>query len=325
MAFQEGDYREAARLWDDYRSRYSRGDRWLQATYWAGRAHEEMGDVAAAQARYRAARDRERDSYYALLASERLDLPFWPLPMSVSPPDDAAAAATVGRWMAGIDLLRDAGFPEEASAQVDRVVAGAGSDRAVLHALAEALAERGYAQRAIRLGIRLRGNAPPSRRVLRILYPFPYRTLITEEARDRNLDPFMAAALIRQESMFEYRITSHVGARGLMQIMPATGRGLADAVGVDRWDAEILYHPEINVHLGVRYLAQHTDNYDGSLPAVFSAYNAGSHRVEWWREFPEWGDDELFTERIPFAETRDYVKILTRNRAVYQGLYGGEG
>lgn len=323
MAYQDGDFGEAARIWEDYRSRYPRGDRWLQATYWAGRAHEELGDLERAHARYRSARDRERDSYYALRASERLDVPFWPLPMSVSAPDDPAAARTVASWMAGIDLLRNAGFPEEASAQVDRVVSGAGSDRAQLHALAEALAERGYAQRAIRIGLRLRGNAPPSRRVLRILYPFPYRTLITEEARDRGLDPFIAAALIRQESMFEYRITSHVGARGLMQIMPATGRSLADAVGVDRWDAEILYHPEINVHLGIRYLAQHMESYDGSLPAVFSAYNAGSHRVNWWKEFPEWGDDELFTERIPFAETRDYVKILTRNRAVYGGLYGG--
>jgi soluble lytic murein transglycosylase len=323
MAYQDGDFGEAARIWDDYRSSYPRGDRWLQATYWAGRAHEELSDLERAHARYRSARDRERDSYYALRASERLELPFWPLPMSVSAPDDPAAARAVAGWMAGVDLLRDAGFPEEASAQVDRVVTEAGSDRARLHALAEALAERGYAQRAIRIGLRLRGDAPPSRRLLRILYPFPYRTLITEEARDRELDPFIAAALIRQESMFEYRITSHVGARGLMQIMPATGRSLADAVGVDRWDAEILYHPEINVHLGVRYLAQHMENYDGSLPAVFSAYNAGSHRVDWWKEFPEWGDDELFTERIPFAETRDYVKILTRNRALYMGLYGG--
>jgi soluble lytic murein transglycosylase len=107
-----------------------------------------------------------------------------------------------------------------------------------------------------------------------------------------------------------------------MQIMPATGRRLAEAVGLDEWDAEVLYHPEINVHLGIRYLAQHMEAYDGSLPAVFSAYNAGSHRVEWWSEFPEYGRDELFTERIPFRETRDYVKILTRNLAVYEGLYG---
>jgi soluble lytic murein transglycosylase len=107
-----------------------------------------------------------------------------------------------------------------------------------------------------------------------------------------------------------------------MQIMPATGARLAEAAGIEPWDPEMLYHPEINVHLGTRYLAQHIANYDGALPPVFSAYNAGSHRVGWWSEYPEYGNDELFTERIPFAETRDYVKILTRNHAVYRGLYG---
>jgi soluble lytic murein transglycosylase len=321
MSFLEGDHAEAARLWDQYRARYPRGQLWLQSTYWSGRAHEEMGDSATAAARFRTVIQRERDSYYALMASERIGQDFWPLPMSASPGASAAADERVAGWMRGIDLLRAAGFPEEASAEADRVVARAGSDRGTLYALAEALAERGYSQRAIRIGLRLQGGQP-NRRLLRILYPFPYRTLITEEARDRGLDPFIASALIRQESMFEARITSHVGARGLMQIMPATGRGLADAVGIEPYDPEVLYHPEINVHLGVRYLTQHMENYDGSLPSVFSAYNAGSHRVEWWSEFPEYGNDELFTERIPFRETRDYVKILTRNHALYRGLYG---
>ena len=324
MSFVEGEYAEAARLWDSYRSRYPRGSNAVQATYWAGRARERMNDSTGAAALYRAVMESERDSYYALRASERLGVPFWPLPMRASPGDDPAAAQRVRRWMEGIDLLRDAGFDDEASAEADRVVASAGSDRATLYGLAEALAERGYAQRAIRLGLRLQGSGDPDRRLLRILFPFPYRTLITEEARARDLDPFTVAALIRQESMFEARITSPAGARGLMQIMPATARTLADAAGIDDWHGELLYHPEINVHLGTRYVAQHMQNYEGSLPSVFSAYNAGSHRVEWWSEFPEYGDDELFTERIPYAETRGYVRILTRNRAVYAGLYGAE-
>ncbi|MBR9990006.1 MAG: tetratricopeptide repeat protein [Gemmatimonadetes bacterium] len=324
MAFVEGDHAEAARLWDAYRTRFPRGQNALQATYWAGRAREEMKDSAGAAALYRAVRDSERDSYYALRASERLGIPFWPLPMGATVGDSPAAAQSVRGWMLGIDLLRDAGFPDEASAEADRVVADAGSDRATLYALAEALAERGYAQRAIRLGLRLQGSGTPDRRLLRILYPFPYRTLITEEARARGLDPYTVAALIRQESMFEARITSPAGARGLMQIMPATGRSLAQAADIEDWHGELLYHPEINVHLGTRYVAQHMANYEGSLPSVFSAYNAGSHRVEWWSVFPEYDNDELFTERIPFAETRGYVRILTRNRDLYRGLYGGE-
>ena len=326
MAFQEGDHAAAARLWDQYRTRYPRGDRVLQATYWAGRARAEAGDSAGAAALFREVRQAERDSYYALLASRRLGEPFWPIPLEASPPvgADPDAARRLAAWMAELDLLRRAGYEDAASARADELAATTGLERPTRYALAEALAERGYSQGGIRIGIGLQGSGAPSRRLLRILYPFPYRTLITEEARDRGLDPFVAAALIRQESMFEARITSPAGARGLMQVMPATGRQLAEAVGMERWDPELLYHPEINVHLGIRYVAQFMDEYDGSLPSVFSAYNAGPHRVEWWSEYPEYGDDELFTERIPYRETRDYVKILTRNRALYAGLYGGE-
>jgi len=325
ISFHLGEYREAARLWDDYRQRYPRGTHALQSTYWAGRARQEMGDSAAAASLFRLVRERERDSYYAVLASERLGQAFWPVPMGAMPPDSPAAAERVAGWMQGIDLLRAAGFPDHASAQADRVVDAAGSDRATLYALAEALAERGYAQRAIRVGLRLDTADQRDPRLLRILFPFPYQTLITEEARDRTVDPFVAAALIRQESMFEARITSPAGARGLMQIMPATGRRLAEAAGIGEWNADVLYHPEINVHLGTRYVAQHMENYAGSLPSVFSAYNAGAHRVRWWSEFPEYQYEELFTERIPFRETRDYVKILTRNFEIYRGLYGGGG
>ena len=322
MAFQDGEYDEARTLWDRYRARYPGGDRFLQATYWAARAREAAGDSAGAATLYRDVMQTERDGYYALLAARRLGVPFWPIPLEASPAADPAADRRVAEWMRELDLLRDAGFDAAAEALAEEIGDRAGSDRPTRYAVAEALAERGYSRRAILLGIGLQGSGRPDERVLRILHPFPYRTLITEEARDRGLDPAIAAALIRQESMFERRITSPAGARGLMQIMPATGAELADAVGMERWDADLLYHPEINVHLGVRYIAQHMESYDGSLPSVFSAYNAGPHRVEWWSEFPEYEDHELFTERIPFRETRDYVKILTRNRAIYDGLYG---
>jgi soluble lytic murein transglycosylase len=324
IAFVEKDYTEAARIWDQYRSRFPRGTHALQSTYWSGRARAELHDSTAAATLFREVKSTAPDSYYAVLASERLGQPFWPIPLSESPDQNVVATQRVADWMKGLDLLRDAGFPEEASAEADRVASVAGSDRPTLYALAEALAQRGYSQRAIRIGLRLEGSGPPNPRLLRILHPFPYRTLITEEARGRDFDPFIAAALIRQESMFEARITSHVGARGLMQIMPATGQKLAELVGIDRWDPELLYHPEINVHLGTRYLAQHIKNYEGSLPSVFSAYNAGAHRVKRWSRFPEYGNDELFTERIPYSETRNYVKILTRNRALYHGLYGAQ-
>ncbi len=318
LAFQDGEFAQAARLWNGYPG----GRDALAARYWAGRAHAAAGDSAAATARFRGVLRAERDSYYALLASQALGEPFWPLPMSPSPPPDPAAASRVAQAFRGVDALREAGFPEVAQAEVGWVIESLGRDQAVRYALAEALVERGYGQRAIRIGLSLGGGT--NERRLRIQYPFPFRQLVAGEARDNGLDPFVAAALIRQESQFSTRATSYVGARGLMQLMPATGRTLAGEVGIDDWDPAMLYLPEVNVHLGTRYVGQQTEAYEGSLPAVFAAYNAGPHQVDAWSQFPEFGDDALFAERIPFRETRDYVKILTRNRAIYAGLYGSE-
>ncbi len=322
MSFLEGDFGAARTIWDNYRRRSPRGEYAVQATYWSGRAREERGDSVAAARVFRDVREMDRESYYALRASERLGEPFWPIPMEESPPPDAAVRDRVATWMGPVAILVRAGFPDEAAGLVQQIVDRAGRDREVRYSLGEALTARGYTRRAIILAIGLRDDGPTNERLLRIRYPFPYRTLVTEEAKERGFDPFVAAALIRQESLFEARITSHVGARGLMQLMPGTGREVAALEGIENWDAETLYEPEMNVHLGTRLLADHLESWDGSLPSVFGAYNAGPHRVERWVRYPEFGQDELFTERIPFAETRDYVKILTRNRALYQGLWG---
>ena len=320
QAFLDRDYAQAAQLWDGYRTRQPGGRHALRARYWAGRALAEAGDADAAEDRFRGVLRQERDSYYALLASQALGEPFWPVPMAASPPADPAADARVAASLRGADVLREAGFDEAAEAELDRVVAGAGTGDAVRYALAEALIERGYGRRAIAVGQRLGGGTNARR--MRILYPFPFRRMIVAEARAQGVDPFVAAALIRQESQFSARATSHVGARGLMQLMPATARALASEEGVEGWDPERLYLPEVNVHLGTRYVGQQARAYGGALPAVFGAYNAGPHQVEAWRAFPEYGRGALFTERIPFRETRDYVKVLTRNRAIYEGLYG---
>jgi soluble lytic murein transglycosylase len=227
--------------------------------------------------------------------------------------------------METLDLLRQADLWREAEDDVARRVREAGTDRALLYPLAEALEQRGFAPQGIRIGLALRNaGVATDPRLARILYPFPFREMVAAEARERGLDPFLAAAVIRQESSFKPRALSRAGAMGLMQVMPATGSGLAAGAGIRGWDREMLFNPEINVHLGTRYLASQMRAYGGRLPYVFSAYNAGPVRVTRWRRFPEaTGDLELFTERIPFEETRDYVKILTRNIALYRGMYGG--
>lgn len=322
--YLEGHYGAAAEFWEEYRSTYPTGERWLQSTYWAGRAYAQQGDTARANERYRAVRERDPISYYSLLSAERLDEPFWPVALQPDPTTTAEQEEVVAGWMEAIDLLQDAGLYSEAAEEAQRLSEDVGSSEGIRYELAEQLTERGYAIRGIQIGQRLQRGSEYNARLLRILYPFPYRALIEAEAEEKGLDPFLVAALTRQESLFTPRISSPVGARGLMQIMPETGAAVARGIGIDEWDEDLLFNPEINAHLGTRYLAEQMDTYDESLPSVFSAYNAGPHRIDAWKSFPEFGDEELFTERIPYRETRDYVKILTRNRALYTGLYGAD-
>jgi soluble lytic murein transglycosylase len=160
-------------------------------------------------------------------------------------------------------------------------------------------------------------------RLLHIIYPFAFRTIVEPEAQRAGVDPFLAAGLIRQESMFQPDAVSGAGAVGLMQVLPATGEALARSVELPRFDDAMLRKPEINVILGVHYLAQQLESYEDRLPLVLGAYNAGPHRITRWSEFPEFADDGLFTERIPFTETREYVKIVQQNARIYRALYGG--
>lgn len=325
LSFLRGQYPQAAAIWEEYRSTYPRGDRWLEATFWAARSYEAAGDMERARSLYRAIRQREPISYYALRSMRRLNEPYWPVPMGEAPQTTPEQQQTVDEWMRVVDVLRESGLHTEADSEAERLSQAASGSTGLLYGLAEALNERGYAIRGIQIGQRLERQANQlNPRLLRILYPFPYRELIEAEAREKGLDPFLVAALTRQESLFTRRISSPVGARGLMQIMPETGQALARGVGIDEWDAELLFNPEINVHLGTRYLEEQMEKYDEDLPSVFSAYNAGPHRIDVWRRFPEFEDTELFTERIPYRETRNYVKILTRNMALYSGLYGEE-
>jgi soluble lytic murein transglycosylase len=321
-AANRGDWAGAARSFSAYRTGYPDGPLWLQATYWEGRALSASGNPEAARERWRSVRAREPLSYYALRSAQRLGERYWPIALAPATPADEAGVARVVGWMETLDLLRQAGLWREAEDETARRVREAGDDRALLYPLAEALEARGLAPQGIRIGLALRAaGAPLDLRLVRILYPFPFREMVTAEARARGLDPYLTAAVIRQESSFKPRALSRAGAMGLMQVMPSTAAGLAGGEGIRGWERDLLFTPEINVRLGTRFLASELSHWNGDRVLAFVAYNAGPGRASRWRSFPEFRDRELFIERIPFEETRDYVKILTRNTEIYRGLY----
>jgi soluble lytic murein transglycosylase len=153
-----------------------------------------------------------------------------------------------------------------------------------------------------------------------LAYPLLDPELLASEAKRTSLDPALVAALIRQESGFNPRATSAAGARGLMQVMPAVGRQIARTRRIPDWSDQLLYQPEVSIELGTSHLAASLAEYD-ELARALAAYNAGGSRVARWSRKAGVVDPELFIERIPFEETRDYVRIVMRNRDLYRALY----
>jgi soluble lytic murein transglycosylase len=157
--------------------------------------------------------------------------------------------------------------------------------------------------------------------VWHILFPLRYEDALRRTAAQRGLDPALVAGLILQESSFDAEALSRAGARGLMQIMPATGRGLARQRRL-RYRPSLLFDPDTSLDLGTFYLRQLSDRFDGAVEKVLVGYNAGPHRVDKWTGLSPGLPEEEFIDTIPFTETRFYVRIVLTNREEYRRLYG---
>lgn len=154
-------------------------------------------------------------------------------------------------------------------------------------------------------------------------FPTPFKDKVIPAAKERALDPWWVLGLIRQESRFIPDIKSSVGASGLMQIMPATGKMLAKNVGL-KPGAVRLTDVDTNVRLGTTYMRQLHDRFGGSALLASAAYNAGPSRAVSWRAaLPRRIDGAAFAESIPFPETRDYVKHVLTNAVLYHAVHNG--
>ena len=311
----------AADVFEGYLKDFPNGQRWEQAAYWAARSLEELGKDTEARGYLEMIQRDSPISYYAALVSERLAEPYAP---SVA----AGPVSNPPEWLltglATLDLLVAAGLDTASERQVEQLIERADESVPESLDLADGLIERGFTIYGINVGWKLlREGSPYSGRLLRVLYPFPYREIVTREAEEAGIEPLFLASLIRQESAFAPAIRSWAGAIGLMQVMPETGRELARGQGILGFTPESLETAEINLHLGTTFWVDMERRYgDGNLPLALSAYNAGPSRARRWRLLPEARDPLVFTERIPFDETRGYVKNITRNLHVYRFLYG---
>ena len=316
IAFISRDYRTAAVELDSLVSRYPQSDDALAAGYWSGRSWSARGEKTSANMRWRAVLTKEKSSYYSVLSARRLNVPL----LEDESGDNYPTVPDIEAASKRIAILKDFGMDTEARFEYDRLFADATRSHDRLVATAHALAGTDQSSRSIALGRQAVTEVGATAQNYRLVYPVLERPTLIESSKRYDLDPALVASLIKQESAFNPRATSPVGARGLMQLMPPVGRSLASSQRISGYTDESLYDPAVNIRLGT----QHLSGLFKSTPQVervLAAYNAGESRVAKWIQKAGANDPELFTERIPFVETRDYVRSIIRNRAFYSRLY----
>ena len=154
--------------------------------------------------------------------------------------------------------------------------------------------------------------------------PLRHEDVIRQQAKDKNLDPTLIAGVIYVESRFRDQ-TSHAGAKGLMQLMPATADYIARKSGGTEFVQGDLADPQINISYGSWYLRYLLQRYHGNVALALAAYNAGEGKVDqWWREAADRGERFAVAKHIPFAETREYVTKVLDARRAYRREYAHE-
>ena len=253
-------------------------------------------------------------NFYGALAAESLRQPLAmpAAPVPLSPAERVAALKTPGliRALALISI----GLRPEGVREWNYTLRGMG-ERELL-AAAQLACDREVWDRCINTSERTQNEVDMAQR-----FPMPYRADVLAQATAIGLDPAYVYGLIRQESRFIMDARSHVGASGLMQIMPATARWTAKKIGLD-YSPELIADRTINLKLGTSYLKLVLDDFGGSQALAAAAYNAGPGRPRRWREGPVL-ETAIWAENIPFAETRDYVKKVLSNASYYAALMSG--
>ena len=259
--------------------------------------------------------------FYEQLALEelgqRITVPPAPAPLTAEEKAAARANPGLNRGLYAILLgLRSEGV-REWNYTTNLHTPGGMADRELL-AAADFACQREVWDRCINTSERTRGTIDMVQR-----FPMPFRDAVVERAKSIGLDPAYVYGLIRQESRVIMDARAHVGASGLMQVMPATARWTAKRIGLTDFRAEQITDRDTNIAIGTAYLKLALDDFGGSMPMAAAAYNAGPGRPRVWRNGAVL-DAAIWAENIPFSETRDYVKKVLANTTNYAALITGQ-
>ena len=336
-AYKNGRFADAAQAFDAGAAAFPRGDTRPAWLYWSGRAHDQTGETAIAIDRYRLEVTDYENSYYGRLAAKILDArgePATGTTMVIAPTSGTVQTptASVIRQLVGIEMydaaLNELQYAQRAwgdTAAIEATIAWIRHEQAQNETAPERfdhlrgainIMKRAYPQYLAAGG----EDLPPA--VLEVIFPLDYWPLIEKYSKANNLDPYLMAALIAQESTFTADVRSPANAYGLMQLLPSTGRLLARRLRIRPFSTNSLTIPETNIRLGMTYFKDLVDRF-GAAHYALASYNAGDNRVsQWLSERPGLPQDE-FIDDIPYPETQAYVKRILGTAEDYRRLYGG--
>ena len=326
-------YDDALRIFDRYAREFPDGDYLSNALFWSAKIHEWRGQLEQRDAAFNALLSTYPYSYYSVRAREILGKPpIAPLEITngnLFPNVDSEIASANDPRLDSVKELMWLGLNREATVELKAISTAHPENAGLAFRLADLYASSGEPFRAILLlqrqfrpFIRHGGTGVPHR-FWEILFPLKYWESIRTEAQRRQIDPYLIASIIRQESGFEPTVVSNAGAVGIMQIMPEEAERIATAAGIQTPNRQQLFDPETNIAIGVAEYAQKLAVMRGTEVLAIAAYNAGEDAVGKWIAQAPLDDIDLFIESIPYNETRLYVKSVTRNRFEYRRIYEG--
>jgi soluble lytic murein transglycosylase len=334
LTYRMGHKEDARKMFEEHLEVYPASAEVPAALYWRGRLAEADHDLPLARACYAKVSELFRYFYYANLARARL---------ATTGADDAAAPAYLGRlakpalppqgWDPPGDnlhshkaeLLANAALFDFAVKELRAAANGAPPWQAV--SVAQMYGDSGNYLLAIETLKRAvpgyfasdLGRLP--RPVWELLFPRPYWDDLKKYSVSNQLDPYLVASLVRQESEFSPVAISRANAMGLMQLLPRVGKGVAHEERLQNFSTDQLLQPGLNIQLGTRFFKHMVDHFNGQVEFALAAYNAGEERVEEWRSAGNFQEMPEFVESIPFTETREYVQAIMRNAMLYKLLY----
>jgi peptidoglycan lytic transglycosylase len=340
LTLRQGRKEEAKKQFEEQIALYATSNEVPAALYWRARLAQEDGDLEMARAFYHKLDSRFRNYYYGGLARQELkklkatgDPQAYAL-LDRIPPIDLKADATLPEVPADnlrfqkAQLLSNGGLVDLAARELQ---AAAQEEREKNDWVAAETAKLFQENQLYNRGIEVMKRAVPNyfamdipslpRSYWEALFPRPYWTDLKRFSAKNELDPYLVASLIRQESEFNAAALSNRNAVGLMQLLPGTGKAVARKERLRSFRTSQLLVPGVNMRLGTRYFRSMVDKF-GSFEYALAAYNAGSDRVEDWLSAGNYRDPQEFVESIPFTETREYVQAILRNASVYRQLYG---